>query len=125
MLPRPAGRAQPAVVRRPIAPAFGRMHPPNVTSEVPAAQRALVTWMVLVVACGVVIALGYVWLRIRVFDLGYRLATTRQIIERLEQEGRALTVEIAALSAPGRIETEARTRLGMDRPAPGQGFVLP
>jgi cell division protein FtsL len=58
-------------------------------------------------------------------DLGYRLVTTRQLIEKLQQEQHELTVEAASLDAPRRLEDVARGRLGMTRPEKGQETVLP
>ena len=99
--------------------------PTNVTSATSAELRALVTWLAVFVAIGVVIALGYVWLRLKVVDLGYRLGTTRQVVERLKQEGDELTLEVAALTAPRRLDEVARAHLGMVRPEKGQEAVLP
>ena len=99
--------------------------PANVASATSAALRALAVWMAVFVAIGVVIALVHVWLRLKVVDLGYRLGTTRQVIERLRQEGSELTLEAAALSAPNRLDEVARTRLGMVRPEKSQEVILP
>lgn len=100
-------------------------NPANVAWATSADLRALVAWMAVCVAIGVVIALVHVWLRIKVVDLGYRLGTTRQVIERLSQEGGELTLEAAALSATSRLDEVARTRLGMLRPEKGQEAILP
>ena len=100
-------------------------NPTNVTAATNAELRALVTWLAVFVAVGVLIALAHVWLRIKVVDLGYRLGTTRQVVERLKQEGDDLTLEVAALTAPGRLDDVARTHLGMMRPEKGQEAVLP
>jgi cell division protein FtsL len=72
----------------------------------------------------VLIALGHVWLRLKVVDLGYQVVTTRQLIEKLAQEEHELTIDIATLEAPGRVEEAAR-RLGMARPEKGQEAALP
>jgi cell division protein FtsL len=100
-------------------------NPVNVASAASAELRALVAWMAVFVAVGVVIALAHVWLRLKVVDLGYRLGTTSQVIERLKQEGSDLTLQAAALSAPSRLDEVARTRLGMVRPEKGQEAILP
>ncbi len=100
-------------------------NPTNVAAATSAELRALMTWLAVFVATGVLIALGYVWLRLKVVDLGYRLGTTRQVVERLKQEGDELTLEAAALTAPRRLDEVARTHLGMVRPEKGQEAVLP
>jgi cell division protein FtsL len=126
MLPLSMGR--PPVLgsdRAELQGALAWRNPANVAAATSAELRALVTWLALFVAIGVLIALGHVWLRLKVVDLGYRLGTTRQIVERLKQEGDELTLEAAALTAPGRLDAMARTRLGMTRPEKGQEVILP
>jgi cell division protein FtsL len=101
------------------------LRPANIASGRSAELRALIAWLGLFVALGVIIALGHVWSRLQVVDLGYRLVTTRQLIEKLQQEQHELTVEAATLDAPGRLEEVARVWLGMTRPEKGQETVLP
>jgi cell division protein FtsL len=97
----------------------------NVAAAARAELRARVVWLGVCVGLGVLIALGHVWLRLQVVNTGYRLSVTRQIIERLYQEERELTLDIARLSTATRIEEIARQRLGMTRPENGQEAVLP
>lgn len=99
--------------------------PTNVAATARADLRARVTWLCICVGLGVLIALGHVWLRLQVVTTGYRLSVTRQIIERLDQEERELTLDVARLSTAARIEEVARQRLGMARPDKGQEAVLP
>lgn len=101
------------------------IRPANIASGRRVELRALITWLALFVALSVGIALVHVWLRLKVVDLGYRLSATRQLIDKLEQEGHELTVEVAGLDAPGRLEQVARERLGMARPEKGREAVLP
>jgi cell division protein FtsL len=101
------------------------LRPANIASVRSTELRVLIAWLGLFVALGVVIALGRVWLRLKVVDLGYRLVTTRQLIEKLQQEQHGLTVDAATLDAPGRLEEVARVRLGMTHPEKGQEAVLP
>jgi hypothetical protein len=75
--------------------------------------------------CGVVLALGHVWIRNQVVEAAYRLSATRQLVERLELEGRELAVLAAAADAPGRLEELARARMGMRPPLPSEVVVLP
>jgi len=99
--------------------------PTNIAAKTSAELRALVGWLAVFVAVGVLIALVHVWLRLKVVDLGYRLGTTRQVVERLKQEGDELTLEAAALTNPIRLDEAARAHLGMMRPEKGQEAVLP
>lgn len=108
-----------------IARRDGRWRPINISAAASAEVRALATWVSFFVFAGVLIALGYVWVRLMVVEVGYRLSATRQLVERLEQEGRELAVEAAAADTPGRLEQEAHSRLGLDRPTRGQDAGLP
>src|SRR5262245_14407440 len=88
--------------------------PRNLTTARQTELFALVIWLALFVFLAVGVALGYVWLRLKVVDLGYRLSATRQVVEKLENERRELSGRLAALEAPDRIE-QAAHRLGMVR----------
>jgi len=114
-----AARNRPMVVREP------RWRPANVPLSVKAQLRALSGWLSALTLCAVIIALGYVWVRLQVVEAGYELSATRQLVERLEAEGRELAVRAAAAAAPARLETLAETRLGMRRPQRGEEANLP
>jgi len=75
--------------------------------------------------CLVGVVLLHVWLRLQVVRLGYALSTTSKLQSQLEQERRELTVELATLTAPDRLEAMARKRLGLVTPEKGQVIVLP
>jgi cell division protein FtsL len=127
MLPLSLGRTSSSsgVGPREIHPSIAWLRPPNITSASSAEVHALVSWLAFCVTVGVAIAVGHVWVHLKVFDLGYRLSATRQVIEKLEQEGHELAVEAATLDTPGRLEEVARLRLGMIRPEKGQEVALP
>ena len=126
MLPLSTGRATPIGPLRghaDTAPAWQRR--PNVTADVHAELRALVTWVGIIIVSAVLIGLVHVWLRIQVVDRGYKLNDSRQAVQRLTQEGGELTLEVARLMDATRLGELARTRLGMVRPDVGQELVLP
>jgi cell division protein FtsL len=126
MLPLSLGRlSTPTTNRKEAHGSIAWLRPANIASIRGAELRALIAGLGLFVGLGVVIALGYVWLRIEVVDLGYRVVTTRQLIEKLQQEQHTLAVEAARLDSPGRLDEVARVRLGMMRPEKGQEVVLP
>lgn len=102
-----------------------RWHPANVPFAVSDELRALLLWMTVIGGFGVVLALGHVWIRNQVVEAGYRLSATRQLVERLELEGRELSVLAAAADAPGRLEELARTRVGMRPPLASEEVLLP
>jgi len=63
----------------------------------------------------VVIALGFVWMRIRYTETAYRQATLREIVVQLENERRDLSMAVAAAESPAQLEQSARN-LGMVPP---------
>jgi hypothetical protein len=101
----------------------GAWRPMNVSLAASRDARALMVWCGLLGILGVLLLLGHVWVRNKVVDAGYRLSETRQLAERLEEEGRELAVRAAA--ADVRIETEAALRFGMRRPLRGEEEPLP
>ena len=111
--------------RRNLHVALAWLRPANVATASNVERRALVVWLAVFSLLFFGVALGHVWLRLQVRSLGYQLSTTRQVVDRLEQEKHELTVQVARLDAPGRLEEVARTRLGMIRPEQGQEGLLP
>ena len=99
--------------------------PANVPFAVGAELESLRAWSVLFGVFGVILLLGYVWVRLQVVEAGYRLSVTRQLVERLEQEGRELAVRAAASDASGRLESLAAKRLGMHAPERHEAGILP
>lgn len=66
------------------------------------------------------LALLLVWQRLRVVQLGYVLSSAAKLERRLEQKNRELKIELATLSAPERLASMARERLGLKEPNPKQ-----
>ncbi len=67
----------------------------------------------------VAVGVFHVWSRTQVIASGYGLARLEAEHRRLLAERDRLRIEVTTLRAPGRLETFARTRLGMAPPAPG------
>lgn len=103
----------------------GSWRPANVPFAVSADLQSLLAWGVLLGVLGVILLLGYVWVRLQVVEAGYRLSATRQLVERLEQEGRELAVRAAASDASGRLQGLAAKRLGMRAPDRYEAGALP
>ena len=97
----------------------------RVADAEPAAGRRSALFPVVVSCLLVALALLLVWQRLRVVDLGYVLSTAAKLERRLEQTNRELKLELASLTAPERLETMARRRLGLRDPETGQVVVLP
>ncbi|MBW1980852.1 MAG: cell division protein FtsL [Deltaproteobacteria bacterium] len=68
---------------------------------------------------------GYVWCRMKVVDLGYRLAAAHRTHSRLVDDNKKLSLELARLRSPERVEQVALSRLGLSRPNKNQIVVLP
>jgi hypothetical protein len=84
-----------------------------------------VVWGVVVGLLSVTLLLGYVWVRLKVVEAGYRLAATRQLVEVLEEEGRELDVRAAAADSEGRLQDLVRSRLAMREPTRQEQEPLP
>ena len=57
--------------------------------------------------------LGYVWLNLKLVNIGYEVDRLEKTLKREEQRQRQLWVEAAYLSSPERVRVEALKRLGM------------
>lgn len=91
----------------------------------PEARRRISLLPVVLSCLLVALALLLVGQRLRVVQLGYVLSTASKLERRLEQSNRELKLELATLTAPERVETMARRRLGLRDPETGQVVVLP
>ena len=78
-------------------------------------RRRLRAMAISVVGAGLLVALvlSVVGLKVQQVRLSYRLDALRTTRTELEEANRRLSVERASLSSLGRIESEARVRLGM------------
>lgn len=68
----------------------------------------------------VAVAMGHVWVRLRIVRLGYELSRESAQTSRLERLLQKLSVEHSLLRNPKRIEELARRRLGLRGPKPGE-----
>jgi len=102
----------------------GLLRKQNVADGRSANLRRHVVFPVVLSCLLVALALLLVWQRLRVVELGYVLSTGSKLEQRLEQENRELSVELATLAAPERVETMARKRLGLRDPRAKQVVVL-
>lgn len=97
-----------AVRHQPVAPksaAVGRRHIRHVS---------------MLVAVAVVFMLAFVWIRIRVIQLGYEVSKIRKETSELRQQKNRLEAEVEALKSPSRIEVIANERFGMRLPQYGE-----
>ncbi len=121
----PPSLAHDAALSHPAAGRSISRRPANVRSSASSELRRLIAWGVVLGAGGVILLLGYVWVRLMVVEAGYRLSVTRQLVEALEREGRELAVRAAAADSAARLEELASKRLGMRPPERGEEEFLP
>ena len=70
-------------------------------------------------------ALLYVWCRVQCVNAGYGIESEMRRRQALTKERNTLDIEMARLKSPERIETIARTRLGLVMPDAQQTVTLP
>jgi len=99
--------------------------PENIRSRDRGDRRVVGIWLAGLGIAAVGILVVHVWLRLQVVEVGYQLQSTRQLVERFEEEGRELQVRAAEADTPARLESLARRRLGMQPPELGREIVLP
>lgn len=83
------------------------------------------TWYVVIALVGLTLALGQVWIRLQVVEVGYKLSNTRQLIHSLQRERQALQMQWSALTTPTQLAAQAEQRLGISAPAPEQLVRVP
>ncbi len=76
-------------------------------------------------AVGLALVLSHLWIRLQVVSAGYALADTRQLINALQEDHHALTIEWEAALAPSHLSQLAGDRLGLSVPRPEQIIILP
>lgn len=81
-------------------------------------------WIVLMVLFFVE-ALFYAWCRVQCVNAGYGIDRENRRHQSLLKERNTLRIELARLKLPERIETIARTRLGLVMPDVQQKVMLP
>jgi len=67
---------------------------------------------------------GYVWCRVQVVQLGYKLSDADRTHTQLLNDSKKLHLELARLKAPERVERIAIEQLGLNRPRKEQIVVL-
>jgi hypothetical protein len=89
------------------------------------ARSASWTWYVATALVGLILALGHVWIRLQVVEVGSRLLHTRKLIHSLEGERQALRMQWSALTTPAQLTKQAEQRLGMGAPEPERVVRVP
>ena len=79
----------------------------------------------LLVIIGLIIGLSflYVWQKIEVFSLGYKIRAIQKQINKLQEENTVLHIKISTLLSPEHIEKEVK-RLGLRLRPPSQEQIV-
>jgi cell division protein FtsL len=96
----------------------------NVVREFDARDRREYLLVTLLGALFVFGLLFYGWQHYQWIQYGYRIEEAQKKREQLAEMGRQLRLERASLRNPQRIDSKARSELGMVIPAPGQFVTL-
>lgn len=76
------------------------------------------------VVCLLVLVVAWEWEKVEVYKTGYAIEKLKDRKKQVEQEQRALQVELAKLTSPERIEQVAVVRFGLSRPRYDQVVVV-
>lgn len=77
----------------------------------------------IVVAIILVVSFLYVWQRIQIFRLGYKIRSTEKRLQELQEENVVLQFNISRLESPQNIERQVK-RLGLDLSPPKEKQIV-
>lgn len=84
-------------------------------------DRYLLPWVPLwIVPVLFVMAVGTVWLRLKIVRTTYEISQTDKMIRNLRQDLEQEELRVTGLRSPRRLETIARTKYGLTQPKPEQ-----
>ncbi len=86
-------------------------------------MRQFLKSIALYVALIFVFVLGYVWLRAKVTEMGYRIRHLEEFQEDLKARNHSLMVEAATLKSPQRLESLA-AQMGFKKPEESQVYFV-
>jgi cell division protein FtsL len=87
-------------------------------------RKTIMTIWILVMMLFFVEALLYAWCRVQCTNVGYAIDTETLRHQELIKARNTMKIELARLKSPQRIETIARTRLGLTMPTSQQTVTL-
>jgi cell division protein FtsL len=96
----------------------------NVLSEIDRSRPFFLFVLSALFTFAILGAVFYIGLRVKGVNLGYRINQEIQNKERMIEENKRLSLEIARLKSPTRIETEAKEKLSLQIPQPHQIIYL-
>jgi cell division protein FtsL len=117
-------KAQRSIFKRDEKPAENRPTGSRNRKVRPKKPTRTALWLVLM-ALFFIEALFYAWCRVQCVNAGYALDREIHRRQALLKERNTLNIELARLKSPERIETIARSRLGLNMPDTKQTIGLP
>jgi len=120
MMARTAGPAE-----RPHANRRDRSGDSTANRRIKSGRSALAGIWIVVMTLFFFEALFYAWCRVQFVNAGYGIDRHNQHRQMLLKERNTLNIELARLKSPERIETIARTQLGLVMPDAQQTVTLP
>ena len=89
-----------------------------------AAKRSKLLLLTLFIFCLIVVSLFYVWSRVQVIQLGYKISSALKEEKKMTEGNKRLRLEIATLKSYSRIEKLAVEELKMTKPTADQVIVI-
>jgi len=87
-------------------------------------RRGRFTYIVFFVFLAFLCSLFYIWSRIQIVNVGYEINRENILREELVEQNKKLTLEVATLKSPVRLEALAKNNYQMDLPGKEQVFTL-
>lgn len=97
-------------------PSFSAVRQQPVAKKTLVLRRRFIRQVAILAAVGIVFSLIYVWIRVRVIQLGYEVSRIRKEVSVLKEEKSKLEADVASLKVPSRLESIAQERFGMRLP---------
>ena len=104
--------------------AYSKVAAPRKLEAAIANRWDLFPFIMVVMVLLTLVAIFHVWSRVTVIDLNLQLSESSRILKEQQQEQNRLTLEVASMKNPARVEALAKGELGMDLPTEQQVVVV-
>ncbi len=104
--------------------AYSKVAAPHKLEAAIANRWDLFPFLMVVMVLLTLVAIFHVWSRVTVIDLNLQLSESSRILKEQQQEQNRLTLEVASMKNPARVEALAKGELGMALPTEQQVVVV-
>jgi cell division protein FtsL len=104
--------------------AYSKVVAPVRVEDLSARRWELFPYLVVVLVLLTLVSIFHVWSRVKVIDLNLQIGELKRQLKEQQQESNRLSLEVASLKTPGRIEALAKGELGMGLPTDQQVVML-